>query len=477
MSGAWEIFKAMMKEEWRVHSSMFGGRNFALFPAVLFAMAFIGTLFIPMFRQILPTESIATVAHYMMLLFGLSIGAFGLLARESMNRRFGQASLIAYSSRTLPVSEQAIFADFFAKDVIYYHLLWIFPLMLGLALASPLAGILPGRVAVLAVTIPLSFLIGLSISFVLSTVYVHSLRALAAIVILLAALLIAANNILPLGLVASLPPLAYFFSPTPDKLLISAAFVLASSSLSILFLKVDFNEKKRHFRNALDAAVKGLWFARTPYNLFVAKDFLDMQRSEGGIGRIIFSYLFPLAIVWLLLSVFLRILPFANPLIVFSIFLSIISSSIYNWLTEFDVFTTYSFMPVKVSTVIKSKMLSYALMNCVAVFILIVVAFGGGVGGMGSGSFLPALVGFVSISAYVLAVNVYLAGLYPNVLLYNAKLFLAYVALISPMLVVMIFASAFEPNLMLASPILALPAWALLKSGLSKWDGFDQPSY
>jgi hypothetical protein len=477
LSREWETFKAMVKEEWRVHSTMFGGVNFILFPILLIAIAFLGTTALPMVGPILPNESMAVIAHYMFLLFGLSVGSFGLLAREALNRRFGQASMIAYSSRTLPLSERSIFTQFFLKDVAYYLMLWIFPLVFGFGAGLALIGSDVVLAFALLLTGSLSFMIGLGISFFLSTIYVHSAKALAMLGGLLSVILVFANFYVGLDIVEMLPPLSFFLIPSIDKILVSVAFIVFTTTFSVFFMKADFQDQKTHFKESLDAVAKGVWFAPIPYRLIVAKDFLDLQRSEGGIGKIIFSLMFPLAVVWLLLSVFLRIMPLANPMIVFAIFLSALSSSIYNWLTEYDLFGSYSFVPIRVSTVIKGKAISYALLNSISIIILILVAFGGGVE-HGEISYFPAaIVTFLSLSVYVLSVNVFLTGLHPNVLIYDARKFLAYITLVSPLLVFMIFVSMVDGMLLFGSVILAIPAALLLRAGLKKWDTFEPPSY
>ena len=106
------IFKSMIKEEWRMHSNVFGNSGFALFPFFIFLFTFVVSLILPIFREIFTDAQIALGMHYFFLLVGGMVGAFGLMGREFMNRRFGQASLIAYSSRTLPVSQRVIFANF-----------------------------------------------------------------------------------------------------------------------------------------------------------------------------------------------------------------------------------------------------------------------------------------------------------------------------------------------------------------------------
>ncbi|MDK2863358.1 MAG: hypothetical protein PWQ46_1068, partial [Methanomicrobiaceae archaeon] len=88
-----ELFVAMMKEEWRIHSTIFGNLGFALFPAVIAVFAFLGSLTLPIFADVLPYDVVALLAHIIFLLMGVMVGSFGLMGREVMNRRFGQASL------------------------------------------------------------------------------------------------------------------------------------------------------------------------------------------------------------------------------------------------------------------------------------------------------------------------------------------------------------------------------------------------
>jgi len=159
-----DIFKSMLKEEWRIHSNLFGNNGFSLFPIFIFLFTFFVSLVLPVFREIFTYAQIALGMHYLFLLLGGMVGAFGLMGREFMNRRFGQVSLIAYSSGTLPVSERLIFANFLVKDIVYYFILYVLPFIAGFALAAALipAGNFhfPVTLLLLLLTLFLSFMIG-----------------------------------------------------------------------------------------------------------------------------------------------------------------------------------------------------------------------------------------------------------------------------------------------------------------------------
>ncbi|MDD3574956.1 MAG: hypothetical protein PHD71_07980, partial [Methanospirillum sp.] len=153
------LFINMMKEEWRIHSTMFGSLNFALFPVMITAIAFMGTFLLPLIQASLPTGDLVILIHAQYLMLGFMVGAFGLMGNEVMNRRFGQASLLAFSARTLPLSPKKIFTIFVLKDTLYYFILWIFPFGAGLLLGSLFTGV--------PVYYPVNILITLTLSFMI----------------------------------------------------------------------------------------------------------------------------------------------------------------------------------------------------------------------------------------------------------------------------------------------------------------------
>jgi len=85
-----DLFLAMMKEEWRIHSTVFGGIWFGLFPCAIAVFAFIGSLALPFFADAVPYTTVALLALIFFLLAGVMVGSFGLMGREFMNRRSGR---------------------------------------------------------------------------------------------------------------------------------------------------------------------------------------------------------------------------------------------------------------------------------------------------------------------------------------------------------------------------------------------------
>ncbi len=466
-----DLFFAMMKEEWRMHSTVFGSLGFALFPAVIAIFAFFGALTLPIFADVFPYDMVALLIHALFLLMGVMVGSFGLMGREFMNRRFGQASLIAYASRSLPVSERRIFAAFLVKDTVYYILLYVLPFAAGLTAATPFVGLDPILGLLAFVSLALAFLLGLSAVCFLSTLYARSVTLLAGAAAVLAVAALAAYGLGAITVSSLLPPYAFFLSPAPEPLALSLLLILVPAAASVLLVTVDYPDRTKRFGNRLDPLaerLRGLGGAH-----FIAKDALDLLRSEGGAGKVIFSFLLPLGLVWICLQILIRFIPGIDPLVVFAVLLGVISATIYNWLTEFDSFTSYTFLPVEVSEVIDAKLKSYALLNLLPLGVLVLAAATSG----SAGTFLSALAAFASVSAYTLAVTVYLTGLHPNVMLYHAWVFLRYLLAISPALLLLIFASIVDPAYAALSLLLVAPAAFLLARARTRWQAWEMPTY
>jgi len=460
-----DLFVPMMKEEWRIHTTIFGNLGFALFPVMLTAFACMGSFMLPLFLEVMPAGDIALLIHTLFLLLGVMIGSFGLMGREVMNRRFGQASLLAYSSRTLPVSEREIFVTFLAKDVVYYTVLWILPAVLGFALAAPFLGISLKYPLTLLLTLPLSFLIGLSVIFFLSTVYVRSRTFAIVLSAGMAAAALITYFVSGTAFFWLFPPYSLFIAPSAGALAVSLLLIAVPSTVSVFYLKIEYPERTKRFANSLDPLIERLRAIPQPH--FIAKDALDLMRSEGGLGKILFSFLLPLLLIWMLLSLLLRFIPGISPLLVFSILLGVLSSTIYNWLTEFDSLSAYAFLPVEVAAVQRSKLNSYAILHIIPVSVLLLAGAGD------PGLLAYGFVVFLSVSAYVLAVTVYLTGLFPNIMLYDARTFFWYLFAISPVLLSLIFASAMYPASVLASVLLIPIAWYLLKRSGERWTAWE----
>jgi hypothetical protein len=467
-----ELFIAMVKEEWRIHSTMFGSLAFALFPILIFWIAFMGSFLLPLMRQALPSGELSLVLHANYLMLGFMVGAFGLLGNEAMNRRFGQASLLAYAARSLPLSERFIFANFVIKDTLYYFVLWVLPLALGFLLASPFIGIPITLPLLLALTLSLSFLSGLCAVFFLSSLYARSRPALAAVLLILAAAFGTLGIITRQNPAVFFPPLNLFLSFSWTGLVLTLGAILVLFIVSIWLFDPDTTTgaEKRHGNLLTPVMAKLSVFPQPP---LAAKDLIDMYRSGGMVGQTLFSFVIPLVVIWFFLSLLSGYLPANGVLLEFALVAGIIASTMYTWITMFDSFGTYACLPVSVSTVIKSKIATFTVLQIIpATFVAAVAVLSGQ-----ALYALPAVVLCLSVSFYSLGITIWLTGLSPSVLVYNVKVMVTYLILTGTAMIILSAVVFGAPFASFAAVILLIPAAFFARLGMKRWDAREQPGF
>lgn len=454
----------MLKEEWRLHSTLFGSVSFALFPILIFAISCTSSLLLPIIREELPVGSVLSTTVALFVVMGMMVGGFGLLGKEVMNRRFGHASLLSYSARTLPFTERFIFLNFVVKDIIYYFFLWIFPFGAGFIIASPFIGVSLSVSLLLLLSVTLSFLTGLSAIFLLSVIYTRSRWILGIVIIIGAAGWLAgwvATGINPL---LFFPPLLVFISFSPLALTASLLVILIPCLLAFVFLVTEYHDTERHYPDLFTPVSR--YLSRLPFPALTTKDLLDLYRSGTGIGQTLFSFLLPLGIIWFFLSLLLPLFVDGELIVSFALVTGIFSATMFTWITEFDNFSSYSCLPIGIGQLITSKAATYALLQIIPAIFLIIVTLATG----NDRYLLFALMVWGSLSFYCLAVTVYLMGLTPGVMLYNAKVFLTYLVLTGLPALVLAGAATIDAAFLFFSLLLLLPGWRLFLKGRAKWE-------
>lgn len=492
-----EIFVCMLKEEWRMHSTLFGNLNFALFPILIFGMAFMGTFLIPFTSRLMDVNMLAVSIHSMYCIMGLMVGSFGIMGKEMMNRRFGQGSLLIHSARSLPISERRLFANFVVKDTLYYFMLWILPFCLGFLIASPFNAISIHYPLLMFVTASLSFLTGMCTVFILSSVYSRSRAALYAVIVLafaaFVALYLLSGDIMRVMRLFMLPS-EIFLNFSFPLLIISAAVIIVLFIPAIFLFSPETHAGEKRYiaalcplydrlsrlpfiRGGIDAekvSEKDFVYAAAQKELtIIAKDFIDLHRSGIGIGQTLFSFVLPVGLIWLVLSVLSDVLRPEQIFMVIAAVTGIIASTMYTWLTEFESFSAYLFLPVKVSSIIRAKIMTFSVLHVVPAVFLIVIAAVTGV--LASAVF--AIVFAFSVSYYALAIMVRYSGLSPSLMLYSASFFLRYSLFLMPPVIILLGLAFIATGFSLAALILIIPSYFLLKGSFEKWDREDLPGF
>jgi len=466
-----ELFTAMVKEEWRVHSTMFGSLSFALFPVMIFGIAFMGAFLIPLMQTTLPAGNLTLIVHANYLMLGIMVGGFGLLGNEVMNRRFGQASLLAYSARSLPLSEQFIFLNFVVKDTVYYFFLWVFPFGFGYVLASPFIGVSLASALLLLLTLTLSFLFGLCAVFFLSTVYAKSRTALWLVLLVLGVSWGSFTVITGMNPALFFPPLLLNSTFSWLNLFVSCTVLVLLFAVAILLFNPESVGSAKIYKDSLAPLMRRFKFMPNPP--LTAKDTIDLYRSGSMIGQTIFSLLLPLAVIWFFLSLLGPYFPPHGLLFIFAITTGIIASTMYTWVTMFDSFGPYACLPVAVSTLITSKLTTFSILQLIpAVFIAVVAILSGEVAYL-----IPSVVLEVAVSFYAVGVMTWLCGLSPNVLVYDVKVLFVYLILVGIVLTIFTAIAFANPYFALSSIILAIPTWLLIGRAKVRWDAEDPAGF
>jgi hypothetical protein len=460
-----------VKEEWRVHSTLFGSLSFALFPVMIFGIAFMGSFLIPLMRTTLPAGNLTLIVHANYLMLGIMVGGFGLLGNEVMNRRFGQASLLAYSARSLPLSEKFIFLNFVIKDTVYYFFLWVLPFGFGYILASPFTGVPLAGALLLLLTLTLSFLFGLCGVFFLSAVYARSRPVLW---LILLALIVGVGSLAAMigtNLVLFFPPLLLNSAFTWANFLISCAVLALLFGVATVLFNPESVGSEKTYRDSFEPLV---WrFSFLPNPPLAAKDTLDLYRSGSLVGQTIFSFLLPLAVIWFFLSLLGPFFPPHGLLFIVAVTTGVIASTMYTWVTMFDTFGPYACLPVAVSTLIASKLTTFAILQVIpAVFIAAVALLSGE-----AAYLVPAVVLGISVSFYAVGVMAWLCGLSPNVLVYDVKVLFVYLILVGIVLTIFTAVAFANPYFALSAVILAIPTWLMVRRAKVRWDAVDPAGF
>lgn len=466
-----ELFTAMVKEEWRVHSTMFGSLSFALFPVMIFGIAFMGAFLLPLMRSTLPAGNLAIIVHANYLMLGLMVGGFGLLGNEVMNRRFGQASFLSYSARSLPLSDRFIFTNFVVKDTVYYFFLWVFPFGFGYVLASPFIHVPLSSALFLLLTLTLSFLFGLCGIFFLSAVYGVSKPVFWALLLVIGAGVGAFPALTGMNPALLFPPLLLYTAFSWTNLILSCVILAILFTVSLLLFNPESVGSEKKYPDRFTPLMQR--FRSLPNPPLASKDTIDLYRSGSMIGQTIFSFILPLAVIWFFLSLMDRFFPPHGLLFLFAITTGVIASTMYTWVTMFDTFGPYACLPVAVSTLISSKLTTFAVLQIIpAIFIAVVAVLSGEVAYI-----VPAVVLGISISFYAVSVMAWLAGLSPNVLVYDVKVLFVYLILVGIVITVFSTAAFANPYYSLAAVLLAIPAWLFVQKAKVRWDAVDPAGF
>ncbi|WEL23358.1 putative membrane protein, putative permease [Candidatus Nanohalovita haloferacivicina] len=397
----------MIKEEWRMHSELFGGRNFALFPLVVLAAS--AFLVASSFYTGFTVGQIEYGILALLFFLGLNVGSIGFISRDRAENLIGENNLLIYSSRTLPIQQRKIVSVFILKDLLYYSALFVAPLTLGLLSVNYFTSYAVSKVLMAWVAGSGMFMLGVSMSLAFASLYNLGVNYLLGFSIPLAGAIYYSS----MGLM-ELTPLGFFSNPGISSFITGFLPFSLLALYSVAIFRPSSGRKSRTSEDKFHEVHDLLGYDKTG---IVSKSVIQLLRSSGGVIKIFFSF----GLIYAFYVFMMSQIPFltagtAAPGLVVALILSIASLSTYNWITLNDRPSTYTKFPVEMHEVFDAKLSLYLTVSVPVAWAFIAAntyIYGA------DGAIVGAL-SLPSISVYLVGVTAYLSGLEPNEMLFDA---------------------------------------------------------
>lgn len=462
------LFRQLLREEWRMHATLFGARRFAAFPVFV-------TLLVSAGVWLLSFTSIGLGAilggiHALVLFFGLQTGTVAFLGRDAMHNRLGEVTLLVFSARTLPISQRRVLSLFLIKDLVYYAVIFLLPITIAFV-PSVVRGTIPfATLPVLWASLVATFMLGIGATFVLVGLKTRGRVGRVFAFGVIGSVALAWWQGVP---VPAYTPWALYESPSlasavrglaPIPLLVVIGFGIYDPSQTAAARTVP--ERFDGLRRRIPGDDRGL----------VAKNLLDVHRSSGGFFKVAFSGGILFAVSAFLVELITPIVggqPSTG--VSFGALLGLSAFTTYNWLTQFDSRDDYFRLPLSFEEVLAAKGRAFLVLSLptgLGFLALAVALFGGRPLDVLTG---VALLG--GLQAYLFGLTVYLTGFSPNEFLFDTVLFAGFsFAVAVPVVPVLVVGFAVVPTpgrllaaLVVWSVLLAVAGLLLYRRAAPKW--------
>ena len=466
----------MIKEEWRLHKSLVGDFGSGLFPLMIFALTALCALITPYIMGNIEISTILLMLHVSSVIYGVFVGGFGRIGEHVMTRRLGQVSMLLQLPQLYPISFKRVMGIFYVKDSLYYLIYSFVPLVLGVGVAAPYAGVTYWGVMRLGLTMFLAFMMGMGLSFAVSAL---SLKSKGRTLLVTGFIMSLVFMVHPLKIIPAsyiIPPLGYWETGSVVPLLVSTVVSAVLALAGVVFMKEQFEIRQRRYDESF-LAVEGKLSRFGSLRTMVAKEWLELRRSGslapavmGFSGHLVAIYF----VSWLFQAGFG--VPISFNVVFFSGFVGFMGVMTYSFLTNLEHNEYLNVMPVSVDTVVKAKLVIYFILTSGVTFLYVVL-----IGALkGEMHLVPmSLIVAASTSVFVVAVKAYLTGLWTNTMFFSAKTILKFTAIVVPPLTMIEIGSMlmqFMPvtalNVIYGTSLALVIASGLVFRGLErKWHG------
>ena len=431
-------FKVMFIEESRKSVEFAKKRQIVLFPLLLTLVTAISTIGL----QFLVGDSTAQTSdidaktftwdelrfalHLPLFMFSLGMGTFAFMGRDAIVRRTGTKNYLLAAPALQPLPNSMAHFAYFVKDLLFYVLLILTPIISGMALGIMMDGVAGVRTPLLWSSLPWTWVAmattlgqGLALSFLASSLWLRGrpFTVVGPLAIVAVGVAVGVGWLPAQWLLWGLAAQA---SQSGLAILAGLFFSLLIGLWASLIILDDFDVSVVERGDLFSPIHQRLGFlGRGHVRLIVAKEFVDLFRS-GAIKKMTVSYAIPLLVLlgmaWL---VDFAEAPIPINLLSYAPFLGFFGFNFYSWLTILDSPEFMNGLPLKVPDLIRAKVVVYFLATSwISLIFIVLMAWR-----LDEWASLPtSIVVMFANSIYIVALTAFLMGLRPNKAIFDASI-------------------------------------------------------
>jgi hypothetical protein len=431
-------FRAMFLEEWRETVDFARARQIILFPLLLTLITTVTTIGLQFLvgtgaaqvsdieERTFSWDQMRVALHLPLLMFSIGMGTFAFKGQEAIMQRTGSKNRLLAAPALQPLTTSAAHFTYFVKDLVYYVLLILTPIVAGMSLGLLLDGVgvvdTPlqwGSVVWTWAAMVTTIAEGLSLAFLGSVLWLRGrpftlIGPVGAVAVGLGA---------GLGLVpwdSMLVGLVVQRSHAVLPVVVGLAAAGLVGALASSLLLDDFEVRVTARKDLLNPIHARLGFlGRGTLRLLVAKEFVDLYRS-GTIQKMTVSYSIPLLVLlgmaWL---IDFAEAPIPINLLSYAPFLGFFGFNFYSWLTILDSPDFMNGLPLRVPQLLRAKVVVYFLATSwISLIFFVLMAWR-----LDEWSALPTgLAVMFANSIYIVALTAFLMGLKPNKAIFDGRI-------------------------------------------------------
>ncbi|MDA0715867.1 MAG: hypothetical protein O3A74_04835 [archaeon] len=431
-------FKVMFHEERRKSLEFAKKRHIVLFPLMLMFVTTIATIGL----QFLVGDSAAQTSdieaktftwnelrfglHAPLFMFSLGMGTFAFMGRDAIVQRTATKNYLLASPALLPLPNSIAHFAYFIKDLAFYVMLILTPIILGMATGILLDGVGGVNTPLMWKSLPWTWIAmvttlaqGLAVSFLISAIWMlgRPFTFIAPLAVVAFALCIGTGIInTDYALWGMYIQEHQFLFP----LFVALGTAITIGGVASLMIRDDFDVHVVQKGDLLTPAYNRLGFlGKGTIRLLVAKEFVDLFRS-GSIKKMTVSYSIPLLVLlgmaWL---IDFAEAPIPINLLSYAPFLGFFGFNFYSWLTILDSPDFMNGLPMKVPDLIRAKVVVYFLATSwISLIFIVLMAWR-----LDEWVSLPtSVIVMFANSIYIVALTAFLMGLRPNRAIFDASI-------------------------------------------------------